>query len=174
MHTLFRDSHLAVRRLAGAPGFTGTALLILALGIGATTAIFSVVNGVLLRSLPFNDPDRLVMVYTPDGPAQEGGNLSFPDFTDIRAQNRVLAGMAATNFNSPALTAPGVEPSRQMAIGATANLFSLLGVAPALGRTFAADADVRRECVVVLSDALWRSRFGGEPDAVGRAVTLDG
>ncbi|HEU4563107.1 MAG TPA: ABC transporter permease [Gemmatimonadaceae bacterium] len=174
MSTIGHDLRLALRRLLATPGFTAVAVLILALAIGATTAIFSVVHGVLLRSLPFRDPERLVMVHSPQGADEERGNVSLPDFRDLRARNHVLADMAATHSASPTLGAPDVEPTRLMAAGATPNLFSLLGVEPALGRSFAPDADVRRACEVVLSDGVWRTRLGARADIVGRSIQLEG
>ena len=174
MDSLLLDARLAVRRLAATPVFTTVALLVLALGIGATTSVFSVVNGVLLRALPFREPDRLARVFSLDGEDAQPGGVSYPDFADMSARSRSFAGMAATNITSPTLTAPGTEPTRVTAAGATPNLFSLLGAAAARGRTFDADADARRECVVVMSDALWRTRFSASDDILSRSVTLDG
>jgi putative ABC transport system permease protein len=174
MDTLLGDVRHAVRGLLRAPGFTGVALIVLAFGIGATTALFSVVHGVLLRALPYADPDRLVQVFSPEGPGLDRGNVSFPDFVDLRESNRVFAGMAAANFATPTLTAAGLEPTRLTAAGATSNLFQLLGAAPLVGRTWSGESEAQRECVVVLSEGLWRERFGGSAEAVGRVVTLDG
>jgi putative ABC transport system permease protein len=154
------------------PGFTAVAVLALALGVGANTAIFSVVNGVLLRPLPFKDPDRLVRLgeWSQQVP---GESIAYPNFLDWREQNHVFDGIAATQFDSYNLT--GVdEPERLQGRNVSANFFDLLGVTPALGRSFTADEDrPGAERVCVISYGVWQRRFGGDGKIVGRQVTLN-
>jgi putative ABC transport system permease protein len=174
MNTLLNDLRYAARRLQRAPGFTLIVTLTLALGIGATTAIFSVVNGVLLAPLPFREPERLVRVATT---ARGAENLSSPlDFLDYRTNNTSLAGLVAYDRYNLSLTSAdrGAEPQRLDVGAVTADFFGTLGTTPALGRGFAAGEDaVGAPPVVVLSDGLWRSRFAADPRVVGRTVTLD-
>ncbi|MEJ7811034.1 MAG: ABC transporter permease [Gemmatimonadaceae bacterium] len=175
---LGQDLRFALRTFGRRPGFAAVVILTLALGIGANTAIFSVVNAVLLRSLPFPDPDRLVMLW---GMATDGDSSkvarwsSYLDFTDIRSQARSFEQMAALRASRVALTGGAQEPARLDGAEVTANLFRALGAAPALGRGFLPE-DERPGAtrVVVLSDALWRGRFGGDPALIGRPVVLDG
>jgi len=181
---LRQDLRFAVRSLARSPGFTAVALLALALGIGANSAIFSVVNAVLLRPLPYRDPGRLVTVLH-DGPAlpqriKRQGPVSPADYLDWRAQNHVFERMAAVQAGagrasfSSTLAGAGT-PEAVTVMSVTADLFPLLGVSPALGRALAPGEDQPgAPPVVVLSDGLWRRRFGADPGLVGRTVTLDG
>jgi putative ABC transport system permease protein len=154
------------------PGFTAVAVLALALGVGANTAIFSVVNGVLLRPLPFKDPDRLVRLgeWSQQVP---GMSVAYPNFLDWREQNHVFEGLAATQFDSYNLT--GVdEPERLQGRNVSANFFDLLGVAPTLGRSFTADEDrPGAERVCLISYGLWQRRFGGDRKIVGAQLTLN-
>ncbi|HEX5438805.1 MAG TPA: ABC transporter permease, partial [Gemmatimonadaceae bacterium] len=175
MDTLVRDLRLAVRGLRKSPGFTLIAILCLALGTGATTAIFSVVNAVLLRPLPYPRPQQLVRLYeSHTDRAGWHGSVSPANYLDWRQQNTVFAqlvayGGANVNLQSDA------APQRLFAQRATTNLFALLGVSPELGRTFRPnDTQPGADHTVVLSDALWHSRFGGDPAIVGRTITLDG
>jgi predicted permease len=168
---LRQDARYAVRVLGRSRGFASIAGLTLALGIGATTAIFSVVRGVLLRPLPYSEPARLVAITsvirgTPTA-------VSPPDFTDWRAQTRSFSALAAFFVVTTNLTDSG-EPERLTEARVTANFFELLGVQPALGRAFRAGED-RAEAppLVVLSDGLWRRRFGADPAIVGRTILLD-
>ena len=172
------DLKYAVRGLRRRPGFTAVVVLTLALGIGATTAIFSVVNGVLLRPLPFPEPDRLVYLrgHPIDGDvAKVGTAQSYLDYLDIRARARSFSSLAAVRGGTQTLTLPGSEPALVSEAVATSNLFPTLGVAPALGRGFVPD-DERpgSPAVAVLSDALWRDRFGGDLAVLGRSIRLDG
>ena len=173
MNTLLRDVRYGLRVLWGSPGFTLVAVAVLALGVGATAAIFSVVNAVLLRPLPFDEADRLVFL-TERNTQQDGVSLSWPDFTDWRAQNRVFEKVAAYNRDSYNLTGGG-EPERLLAAQVSADLFHVLRVNAARGRVFA-DEDDRPGAapVVVISHGLWQRRFGGDPAIVGRQVTLNG
>jgi predicted permease len=171
---LWQDLRYGLRMLMRNPGFTIVAVLALALGIGANSAIFSVVNTVLLRPLPYNNPDALVMVW------DDQTHLGFPkdtpspaNFLDWREQNTVFAGMAAMTERSFNLTGAG-EPERFDGQRVSANLFSLLGVEPQLGRAFTADEDKPGSRVVILSHRMWQRRFGGDATIVGRALNLNG
>ncbi|MBI3665166.1 MAG: ABC transporter permease, partial [Acidobacteria bacterium] len=179
MTILGQDLRHGIRMLLKNPGFTALAVSTLALGIGANTAIFSVVNAVLLRPLPYLEPGRLMMVYAiypPTGWLGGGKGPFFdPDFTEYRTQNRVFASLAA--FTTPPfnLSGAGAEPERVPGAAATADFFAALGARPALGRTFTEEEDrPGRTRVVLLSDRLWRSRFSADPAVIGRTVRLDG
>ncbi|MGO9273735.1 MAG: ABC transporter permease [Terriglobia bacterium] len=173
MGTLLQDIRYGARTLARSPGFAAVAILSLALGIGANTAIFSVVNSVLLRRLPYRDPDRLVWI-TQFIPAQ-GNTLVFDsDYFAWLRQNQVFEGMAA--YRSPDFTLTGAgDPERIEAAWVTANFFSVLGVEPMLGRGFLAEEDrPGGPQVCVLGHELWQRRFGADPSIVGKSITLDG
>ena len=169
------DFRYALRMLRKRPGFTAVAVLALALGIGANTAIFSVVNAVLLRPLPFRQPDRLVMIWQRIiSPSQNGPLLcSSPDYIDYRDQTRTLQDVAAftgTSFNMA--TPAGVE--RVMATSVSANVFQLLGAAPVRGRVFTAEEDnPQNGHLVMLSYGAWERRFGADPGVLGRTLVLD-
>ena len=170
--TLLQDLRYAVRTLARTPGFTLAALVTLALGIGANTAIFSVVNTVLLRPLPYKDPGRLVMIGD-RGADGSPVNVGYATFHDLRDRSRTLSEMAAVRSWNPTL-AGGGEAERLSAMRVTWNYFAMLGVAPALGRGFTAAEDRPEQWhVVLLSDGLWRRRFGADPDVVGRTVSMN-
>jgi putative ABC transport system permease protein len=166
------DLRYALRSLRQRPGFTVLTVLTLALGIGATSAIFSVVNGVLLRPLPYDRPDDVLVVHT----ILEGnprGELSPPEYWDLREQARSFTHLAAFSDGSLTLTGSGA-PERLQAGFVTADALRLLGVSPARGRAFAAEEDLPgRPAVVLLSDGLWRRRFGADPEIVGRTLILD-
>jgi putative ABC transport system permease protein len=172
IETIFQDLRYGLWMLRRNPGFTCVAVLTLALGIGANTAIFSVVNAVLLRSLPYRDPDQLVMVshYR----AVKGGNFTAgADFLRWRDQAKSFEHIAAFWTTVADLTENGGEPERLTAGLVSADLFMTLGVSPALGRTFTPAEDTAGgPPVVILSDGLWRRRFGGDPQVIGRAITL--
>ncbi len=173
MDTLLQDLRYAARSLRRSPGFTIIAALTLALGIGANAAIFSVVNGVLLRPLAYANPDRLVVVW---GHKESIGNetASLPDFKDWREQNTVFESMAAVAYTRFDVTGDG-EPERVNAALTTANFFHVLGVAPEVGRAFNADEETSgRDRVVVLSHGFWERRFGSRPGVVGSTITLSG
>jgi hypothetical protein len=175
MNTL-ADVRYGIRMLLRKPGFTAVAVLTLALGVGANTAIFSVVNGVLLRPLPFAEPDQLVWMW---GNIRNGGNrasVSPLDFLDYRERNETFEEFAATlSFPTPFnLTGDG-EPERLNAAVATGNYFQALGVRPALGRVFMLENEKPgHDQVAVLSHGLWQRRFAGDPSIVDKTVTLDG
>jgi predicted permease len=171
---LWQDIRYGARMLRRYPSFSAVAVTTLALGIGASTAMFSVVNAVLLRPLPFHDPDRLVMVWIadPSRDIREAGT-SFPTFTDWRTQNRDFTDMALWVTAAGRIRAGG-EPERISTAFVSANLFSVLGVAPALGRVFTAEEEAARERVVVLSHAIWQRRFGSDPNVLGQLLDIDG
>jgi putative ABC transport system permease protein len=172
---LWQDLRYGARTLVKAPGFTLLAVITLSLGIGANTAIFSVVNGVLLRPLPHQEPDRLAMLWKINAKQDlyEDGT-SIPSFLDWRAQSQTFADMAVfAGVNSVFLTG-GDEPEPARIVRASANLFPLLGVKPTLGRAFSADEEDRRERVVVVGYGLWQRRFGGAPDVIGKTLEING
>ena len=163
MESLFKDIRYGIRSLLKRPGFSAIAIATLALGIGANTAIFSVVNAVLLRSLPFADPDRLVMIWEDASFAGFPRNTPAPaNYVDVKNQNQVFEDVAAMDRRSFNLTGDG-EPEKVEANGVTANFFPLLGVKPALGRTFSTEEDQPGATrVVVMNYNLWQQRYGGD------------
>src|SRR5512133_1081462 len=172
MDTLGQDIRYAVRRLLKNPGFTIVAAATLALGIGANSAIFSVAYGVLLKPLPYADPDRLVALYH----LSEGHRttMSGPNFVDVRKLSQTLGDAAAIARSRVILTGRG-EPARLDGAEVSASFFNLLGVPPALGRGFNADENKPGHSrVAVLSYGLWQQRFGGSRAAIGQMMTLDG
>jgi putative ABC transport system permease protein len=175
METLFRDIRYGIRSLSKRPGFTAIALIALALGIGANTAIFSLVNAVLLRPLPFAEPDRLVWMW---GNIRNGGNRASVaplDFVDFRQQNSTFEQFAASFSVARPLNLTGTgEPERLTGAAVTGNYFQALGVQPMLGRGFLLDNEkTGSDQVTVLSYGLWQKRFGADPDIVNKTVTLD-
>ena len=175
MNTLLQDIRFGLRMLLKSPSVSIVATIALALGIGANTAIFSVVNAVLLRPLPFPDPDSLVSVYETDTQrGQQRGSHSYPNFMDLRAQNTVFQHISTYRSGDYVMTGRG-EPVRLQGSVVTADLFPLLGVAPALGRTFVADEDKPSDNrVVILSHDLFRRRFNSDPSILNQAITLEG
>jgi putative ABC transport system permease protein len=173
LEDLGRDARLALRSLGRSPAFSTVAVLCLALGIGANAALFSVLNAVLLRPLPYPEPDRLVRIFEKMGDKGQG-SVSVPNFRDWQEQSTGFEQLAA--YQSGSLNLQGSdEPERILAVSATPNLFALLHARPLLGRTFAAATDVPgRNQIAVIGEDLWRTRFGGDPSLVGRVVRLDG
>ena len=175
---LLNDLRFAIRKLAKAPGFTTVAVLTLAIGIGATTAIFSVANAVLLRPLPgVTGPDRLVAVYTSDFSSGPYGTSSYPDYLDYRDQVTAFSGLAAfAGFTRQVNFSAGGEAERIGIQLASGNYFDVLGVDAAAGRTLRpADAEAPGAgAVAVLSHAAWRQRFGTDPGVIGRTIRLNG
>jgi len=169
-----RDLRLAVRSLARAPGFTAVAVLTLALGIGANTAIFSVIHGSLLAPLPYDHPERLV--WLSDGHPAFGRptvNQSIPNFLDLRAGSSLMRSAAVYRVVRANLSTDG-EAVRVPVLTASSELLGVLGVAPRLGRDLLpADDDVGAEPAALLTDALWRSRFGADPAVVGTTTSVD-
>lgn len=173
MNGLLQDCRFALRVLRRSPGFTTAAVAILAIGIGGATALFSEVDAVLVRPLPYVHPERLVAVVIEDPVQHSRGAASPPDFVDLRASVPAL-DVAATSPWTPAATGDR-RPERLRGLRVSANWFSLLGTRSARGRTFAPDEEKPgRERVVVISDALWRRRFGADPGTIGRSIALDG
>ena len=168
IETLVQDLRFGARMLMKRPGFALTALLTLALGIGANTAVFSVVNGVLLRALPYYEPERLVMVWA-DHPIMQAqvGLPDFPvtaaDFVDWRNQNQVFERMAAMRTSRMSLTGNG-EPESVVGLRASASLFPLIGARLAVGRAFLTEEDRAGAERVVLSHGLWQRRYGAKPE----------
>ena len=173
MISIVRDIRYAARQLRNAPGFTGVAVATLALGIGATVAVFSVVYAVLLKPLPYADPSRLMLVTS----AQQGQPswMSAPDLVDYRNDNRTFSGIAGYTDITANLTRAGAAPVRLILGRVNANLFDVLGVRAVLGRTFAPDADrPGAPRAVVLAYGTWRDVFAGDTALIGRTITLDG
>ena len=175
MDSLRQDLAYGVRTLVKNPGFTIVAVLALALGTGANTAIFSVVNGVLLRPLPFREPERLVMVWINNTKGnQPQAALSVPDFLDYRENNSVLDQIASLSFDDFNLT-DGDQPERVQGTMVSANFFSALGVTAQTGRVFLPTEDqAGADRVVVISNGLWKRRFGGDPALVNQTIQLNG
>jgi putative ABC transport system permease protein len=172
MQTLLQDLRYGARMLLKQPGFTLIALLTLALGVGANTAIFSVINAVLLRPLPYEESERLAL-YNERSPQMDGMSISWPNYTDWRAQQRVFEEMAVFNRGDYNLTGAG-EPERIQAGQVTASLFTTLRVRAAVGRVFTADEDKPGgPPVVVLSYGLWQRRFAGDPQIVGQTLSFN-
>ena len=163
------------RQLRKSPSFAIAAIVTLALGIGATTAIFSLVNAVLLKPLPYPEANRLMSIAQEDHEtgAAVRESLSYPDYFDWRAQNRTFSGLASYRGSNLTLTGVG-EAQRVGAYEVSSNFFQVLGVAPMLGRDFRWDEERAGNRAVMLSYALWQLRFGGEKNVVGRQVMLDG
>ncbi|HSV63647.1 MAG TPA: ABC transporter permease [Chthoniobacterales bacterium] len=176
---MLNDIRYGIRQLIKHPAFTIIAILTLALGIGANTAIFSVVNAVLLKPLPFPAPDQLIAVGMTDTRQKDQtnlGSLSYPDFFDFRDQNRTLANIAVYRDRSAALT--GEEGATSVhGVRASAEFFDILGIKPKIGRAFARDDEQAGGgpggFKVVISDDFWKKHFGGDPNVLGRTVTLD-
>jgi putative ABC transport system permease protein len=174
MDSLALDLRYALRQLRRSPTFTVAAIACLALGIGANTAIFTVINAVLVRPLPYPEPERLVMLFeAARGDAADRNTVSPANFLDWRAQSQVFAGTAALYDLGVTLTGHG-EPAEVPAELASADLFRLLGLTPVLGRTYTADDDAPGGAhVVVLSEGLWQRRFGGARNVVGQVVRVN-
>ena len=175
MENLFQDLRYGIRVLLRKPGFTVIAVIALALGIGANTAIFSAVNAILLRPLPYDDPERLVWIWEHNLASDiQQEPISFPNFSDYREQNQVFEDVAAFTRWRPVLTAGG-EPERILAEQVSASLFSVLRVEAAAGRTFLHEEDrPGKNNVVILSHGLWERRFGSDKEVVGKTITLNG
>ncbi|HSB12388.1 MAG TPA: ABC transporter permease [Blastocatellia bacterium] len=173
MDTFLHDLRSGLRMLSRTPGFTLAAVITLALGIAANTAIFSVVNGVLLKSLPFPESDRLVAISgsSRDGPVTA---VSYPDYLDLRARQTTFENLAARMPAGGVLTGEG-EPQRVIGRYVTASFFATLGVRPHIGRFFEEEEDKPgADPVMVLSYGLWRSYFGGDPNRIGKSVRFNG
>jgi macrolide transport system ATP-binding/permease protein len=174
LETFWQDLRYGARMLFKQPGFTAVVVLTIGLGIGANITIFSVVNAVLLRPLPYPDSDRLIILWS----AVPKQNISerasaYANFSEWRAQNTSFEDLAV--FDPTVVTLTGAaEPEGVMSVRASANFFPLLGMAPMLGRAFTADEEQQKMRVVVLSHGLWQRRFGAAPDILGRTLEIDG
>ncbi len=174
MHTFLQDVRFACRKVAQRPGFALVAILTLALGIGANVTIFSVVNAVLLRPLPFPEPERLVNIWEASTRNPGDANpIAYPNFEDWRSGNAVFERMAVCRTGDFTLTDRNLEAAHVQGALVSANLFATLGVRPALGRAFLPAEDAPGTRVVILSHALWQKRFGGDAAVLGRTLALD-
>ena len=174
MTALFQDCGYALRQLRKNPGFTSIALLTLALGIGANTAIFSVANGILLRGLPFKAPQQLALLWSIGRDGDTRDQLSFTDIDDYRSQNHVFENVVAFGDWSATFTGAG-DPARISGMQVGDGYLSLMRVTPFLGRDFVPEEQIEgKDQVIVLTYALWKSRFAGDPNVVGRQVNLNG
>jgi len=174
MGNVWADLRYGARLLLKSPGFTLVALLTLALGIGANTAIFSVLDAVLLRPLPFPEPQQLAMIW------EDASFVSFPkntpapaNYWDWKTRNHTFSDIAAMRTASVSLTDEGA-PEFVLGMNATSNLLSILGVKPAMGRNFTAEEDRSAATLVVISHGLWQRRFGGDPSIIGRSIRMSG
>ena len=177
MGTLFQDLRFAIRQLRKAPSFAATAVLTLALGIGANTAIFSLVNSLLLKPLPVPNPEQITTLglRESNGPLQQ--TLSWNEYKQVRAQSgRSFSDVFASTLNLDGLAIPGQQPERLMTTYVSGNFFAGLGLKPAAGRLFVrSEGEVLgQDPVIVLSYDYWQRRFSGDPNVIGRPVTLDG
>jgi predicted permease len=173
LEQLVRDVRYGLRQVRRNPAFSGIAIATLALGIGVNTAMFSAVDAVLIRPLPFADADRLVMIW--DDTSRTGSPKFFstpPEWQEWRRHNTVFTDIAASQPGDAALSNDG-EPEELPARKVTGNFWSVLGARPLLGRVFTEDEDARGARVVVISHGLWQRRFGASPDVVGRTITLN-
>ena len=172
MNGFLQDLRYGWRTLAKSPGFTVVAVLTLALGIGANSSIFSLINAVLLRPLPFNEPDKLVMIWERRAPSNDSNlPISAHEFVAWREQAHSFKEMALIRGDGFNLTGAG-DPMSVAALRVSAEFFSVLDVAPILGRTFSPGEDQDANPIVVLNAALWKARLGSDPDIVGKTVTL--
>src|SRR5436190_19342545 len=169
---MFTDLKYALRMLVKTPAFTAIAILTLALGIGANSAIFSVIDAVLLRPFPFPNPNQLIAVWSEVAREKsEKETESVPDYVDLRDQSKTLEALAA--FTRTGAVLNGSEDSRQlMGVAITSDIFPVLGVAPARGRAFTREDDNVDARVVVLTDYAWKTYFNRDPDIVGKQISL--
>ena len=177
MQTLLRDLRYALRQLRRAPGFAITVVLTLALGIGATTAIFSCAYGLLRTSLPFRDERSIIALAETNPKAVEGLEATYPDYLDWRAQQKSFTQIAAYSTINPTTVSLLVNgrPEQLRRVIASGNFFSLLGVSPLAGRLFdQQDENPGKDHVAVISASAWATYFGRDPNAIGRAVSLNG
>lgn len=169
VETFFQDLRFAVRGLRNNPGFALVCILTLALGIGANTAIFSVINAVLLQQLPFPEPDRVVVIHR-----HEGSSIPYPEFLDLQAQTKSFELLALHRYDNMNLTSAG-EPEREIVRMCSPDFFAILGIRPVLGRTFTSEEDrLGAAPVIVISESLWRRKFNGSPATIGNNATLAG
>ena len=174
METLWHDLRYGWRTLRRNPGFAFVAILTLAIGIGANAAIFSVINTILLRPLPFEDPSRLIVIWDTDANRNiTHGTVSAAEFLDWQDMNHVFKTICGLRPSNVTLTGNG-GPEQTFAVQISGNFFRMLGVKPALGRDFLPEEETRgHEQVVMLSYALWQRRYGGDSQIVGKSILLD-
>ncbi len=173
METFLQDLRYGVRMLAKSPGFSAIAILTLALGIGANTAIFSVVNGVLLNKLPFPHSEQIVSLFT-QMPNFKNGSISYPNFEDWRRNNRTFSAIAAYRSDGFNLVGTG-EPERLHGEMVSAGFFEILGVSPTLGRTFSPEEDrIGANPTVMITEGLWKRKYGSDPKIIGQRMELNG
>src|SRR5262245_22137376 len=173
MRNIWQDLRYGSRMLLKTPGFTLIAVIILALGIGGTTTIFSFVNGILLRPLPYQDSERLVRINEISSKRGPMGGISFPNFLDWREQNQFFTGIAAWGAGGYTLTGNG-DPEQLTGSSISYNTFEVLGVAPLHGRTFSADEDrPENDLVVILGHGLWERRFGANREIIGQKIMIN-
>src|ERR1044072_3288316 len=170
------DLRYAFRQLVKSPSFSATAVIALALGIGATTAMFAVIYAFLLRPLPYAEPDRLVMLQSRGVTTGNDLGVNYPDFLDWRNQSRSFSDLAFFNLRwNGNIESPGGMTETLKTTFTTANLFSLLGVQPMIGRDLtAADDEEKAPKVMLISERLWKKTFGSDPNIIGRDVRLVG
>src|ERR1044072_5712888 len=176
MDALWKNISYSARMLLKKPSVTIVAIIAIGLGIGANTAIFSVVNTVLLQPLPYEHPEQLVMLATEQrNQARDGrGTFSVPDLLDVQQHSTTLA-YVATVQRSGAVITEGGDPERVIGAAVSADYFPLLGVKPVLGRVFTRDEDKPGAApVMLISEGLWKRRFGGDPNIIGREVNIGG
>ncbi len=174
MNTLLQDVRYGVRMLLKHPGVSIVAVITLALGIGANTAIFSVVNAVLLRPLTYHDPDRLVSLWE-NVPNHGRWRASPANFHDWKKQNTLFEDISAYGGSSMSITGDGGEPEQLVGTRVSSGYFAVVGVEPMLGRSFAAEEyEVGKDKVVILAHSLWKRRYGGDHNILNRTITLDG
>jgi len=174
MNSLWQDLRYGARRLLQQPGFTAVAALTLALGVGANAAIFSVVNGVLLRPLPYKEPERLMMLWEANDSVRNNP-VSHQNFTDWRARQQSFEFISAFSgrWGGPETVTGGSEPERAYVVGVYRDFFSVLGVAPMAGRVFLPEESQPGAApAVVVSHGLWRRRLGGSADLTNKRLTI--
>jgi putative ABC transport system permease protein len=175
LDTLVQDLRFALRTYARRPGFTAVSLLTLTLGIGAASAIFSVVSGVLLRPFPYPDADELVVLWnTNPERGQDEYRMAGVDFFELERSSGSFQGMALVAGATTSLTGEDLPPMRAEGAAVSAGFFQILGIQPLLGRPFTAQENRGDHGVVILSHALWQGRFGGDPQILGKRITMDG
>src|SRR5689334_5876776 len=173
MRTLLQDLRFALRMLTKSPGFAAVAVLTLALGIGVNTALFSVVNGVLLNPLPFPNANRIVSMFQ-DKPNFPKGSISYPNFLDWRQDNRSFESIAAYRWGDGSIRGVG-DPEHVHAQRVSATFFSILSVQPILGRNFSLEEDRRGAApTVIISEGLWKRKFGSDPNILGKRLNVSG
>src|SRR5580700_7523451 len=173
MTALIQDLRFALRMLTKSPAFTVVAVLTLALAIGANTALFSIINGVLLNRLPYPEPDQLVTLHE-SKPNFATGSISFPNFRDWRDENQSFSSFAIYRTYGFNLMGIG-DPERINALFISSDFFKVQGVGPVIGRTFARGEDeIGAAPVAMICAGLWERKFGKDPNVLGKSVTLDG